>query len=128
MIEAAIIANLLLIGAVQIGDTSVAALIAAIASILNAFILLRVRGVQNTVKAEVLTITSDQESRNAYVIAQRDLQRERMTQIHSLERVADRLEVALSDMGELERRVKLALKTALAERAEESPHSRSTDS
>lgn len=104
-----------------------AAIIAAISSLINTLILFRARATQEEVKREVKKVTRDTDARAMQIEELRSLSVQRMNHIYTLERLADRLESALTDTAELEKRVKSAFKKALEERASEVPRDRATD-
>jgi hypothetical protein len=76
----------------RFGDQSVAAAIAALASVLNAIILLRVRRAQDHIHTDIDAVASDTERRGQQISELRSLSVERNRQLMTMERIADRFE------------------------------------
>jgi hypothetical protein len=81
-----------LFGHVQIGDQSAAAIIAAVASTANAYILLRARRTQREIHQDVNRVCSDTDARAVQIEELRSLSVERNRHILRLERISERLE------------------------------------
>lgn len=89
-----ILNTFLVLGAIQLGDSSLAALIAAGASLVNGFILIRAQRTQKEIKSEVVFIKDDTIERRSQIGELRSLSVERMRHIQRLERIAERMESA----------------------------------
>jgi hypothetical protein len=89
----AVIAVTAAFAAVQLGDQTVAAFVAAVASVVNALILVRVRGAQRHIHSDIMVVKNDTDLREDQIEQLRSLSVERNRQIVRLERLADRMEV-----------------------------------
>jgi hypothetical protein len=78
---------------IHFGDQTIAAFIAAVASVVNAVILVRVRGAQRHIHDDIMDVKGDTDRRESQIEELRSLYIERNRQIVRFERLADRFEV-----------------------------------
>lgn len=89
---------------IHFGDSSIAAVIAALASIFNAYMVIHAHGVQSEIRGDLKEVANDTRVRGQQIIELRSLSVEREKQINRLDRIADRL--AALDVQELSHSVK----------------------
>jgi flagellar biosynthesis component FlhA len=77
---------------VAVGDGSLAAIVAAVASVANGLILSRAHRTQRTIRRDLDAVVTDTETRERQIAELRSLSMERLRHISRLARVADRLE------------------------------------
>jgi hypothetical protein len=92
-IGATVVTAIIFAAFIRFGDQAAAAFIAAVASVVNAVILVRVRGAQRHIHGDIMDVKGDTDRRERQIEELRSLSVERNRQIVRFERLADRLEV-----------------------------------
>lgn len=91
---------------VHLGDSSVAAIIAAVASMFNAYMVIHAHGVQSEIRGDLKEVNNDTNLRARQIIELRSLSEERERQINKMERLADRFAALdIADLGHTVKRI-----------------------